>query len=44
MKNEVLSFYRMVWDFLTVYLPKQRGASPNTAKSYKEALNILLIM
>lgn len=42
MKNEVLSFYRMVRDFLTVYLPKQRGASPNTAKSYKEALNIFI--
>lgn len=42
MKNDALSFYRLVRDFLTVYLPKQRGASPNTAKSYKEALNLFI--
>lgn len=42
MKNDALSFYRLVRDFLTVYLPKQRGASPNTAKSYKDALNLFI--
>lgn len=42
MKNDAISFYRLVRDFLTVYLPKQRGASPNTAKSYKDALNLFI--
>lgn len=42
MKDESLSFYRIVRDSLTVYLPKQRGASPNTAKSYKDALNLFI--
>ena len=35
MKNDSLLFYRIVRDFLTIYLPKQRGASQNTAKSYQ---------
>ena len=36
MKNDSLLFYRIVRDFLTIYLPKQRGASQNTAKSYRD--------
>ena len=40
MKNESLVFFRMIRDFLTVYLPKQRVASPNTVKSYKNTLNL----
>ena len=42
MKNESLVFFRMIRDFLTVYLPKQRVASPNTVKSYKNTLNLFL--
>ncbi len=32
----------MVRDFLTVYLPKQKAASPNTIRSYKAAINMYL--
>ena len=42
MKDDALFFYRTVRDFLSIYLPKQRGASPNTVKSYREALNLLI--
>lgn len=42
MRDNVLFFYRTVRDFLSVYLPKQRGASPNTIKSYRETLNLLI--
>lgn len=42
MNNESLVFYRMIREFLTVYLPKQKAASPNTIKSYKNILNIFL--
>lgn len=30
-------FYRLIRDFLTVYLPLQKALSPNTIKSYKDA-------
>lgn len=39
MNDDALNFYKKVRDYLTVYLPKQRGASPNTVKAYREALN-----
>lgn len=42
MNNESLVFFRMIRDFLTVYLPKQKAASPNTVKSYKNTLNLFL--
>lgn len=42
MKNEALIFYRIVRDFLTIYLSNQRGASNNTIKSYKDTLNIFI--
>ena len=42
MKNDSLLFYRIVRDFLTIYLPKQRGASQNTAKSYRDTLNLFI--
>ena len=42
MEHNALFFYRTVRDFLSVYLPKQRGASPNTVKSYRETLNLLV--
>ncbi|MDO4556528.1 MAG: site-specific integrase [Lachnospiraceae bacterium] len=42
MKDNALFFYQTTRDFLTVYLIKQRGVSPNTVKSYREALNLLI--
>ena len=42
MNKESQLFYRLVRDFLTVYLPRQRSASPNTVKAYKDTLNIFL--
>lgn len=42
MKNESFLFYQTVRDFVAVYLPKHCGASNNTVKSYKEALNLLI--
>lgn len=42
MNKESQIFYRSVRDFLTVYLPSQKAASPNTIKSYKDTINIFL--
>lgn len=42
MMGNALYFYQKVRDFLNVYLPNQRGASPNTVKAYKEALNAFI--
>lgn len=42
MKDKVIFFYRMIRDFVSVYLPDQRGASINTIRSYKESLNLLI--
>lgn len=42
MTEEVRLFFEMIRDFLSIFLPKQRGASKNTVKSYREALNLLL--
>lgn len=42
MNKESQQFYRLIRDFLTVYLPRQRAASPNTIKAYKDTLNIFL--
>ena len=42
MNKDSLHFYQFVKDFLTVYLPMQKAASPNTIKSYKDTLNIFL--
>jgi len=39
MTNNALYFYRKIRDYLNIYLPNQRGASPNTIKAYREALN-----
>lgn len=33
-------FFKAIRDFLTVYIPKQRRLSPNTAKSYRSAINL----
>lgn len=40
-KSDVL-FFQLIRDFLTVYLPKQKSASPHTIKSYKNVLNLLI--
>lgn len=34
--------FRLIRDFLTVYLPKQKSCSEHTIKAYKEALSLLL--
>lgn len=41
-KEKDNKLFCLVRDFLTVYLPEQRCCSPNTVKSYRETLNILL--
>lgn len=42
MTEDSLFFFRMIRDFLSLYLPKQRGTSKSTIKSYRDALNLLL--
>jgi site-specific recombinase XerD len=42
MNEKNIRFFKLVRDFLTVYLPDQKTASPNTVKSYRESLNLLL--
>lgn len=37
-------FYKTVRDFLDIYLIKHRGYSLNTQKSYREAINLLLLL
>ncbi len=39
MNEDSRAFFRLVRDFLTIYLPKQKAASPNTIASYRAALN-----
>lgn len=42
MKIKDEAFFKTVRGFLTVYLPRQKCASPNTIKSYRETLNLFL--
>jgi len=42
MNEKSTRFFKLIRDFLTVYLPGQKAASPNTIKSYRESLNLLL--
>ena len=42
MNEKSIHFFKLIRDYLTVYLPDQKGASPNTVKSYREALRLLL--
>lgn len=42
MNEKSARFFKLVRDFLTVYLPGQKAVSPNTIKSYRESLNLLL--
>lgn len=37
------AFFKAIRDFLNVYLVKQKNYSPNTQRSYREALNLLLL-
>jgi site-specific recombinase XerD len=36
------NFFRYIRDFLTDYLPNRRGRSPNTVKSYRDTLKLLI--
>jgi site-specific recombinase XerD len=42
MNEKNTRFFKLIRDFLTVYLPNQRAVSLNTVKSYRESLNLLL--
>jgi site-specific recombinase XerD len=42
MERESVLLFRLIRDFLVVYLPAQRAVSPNTVKSYKSTLNLFL--
>lgn len=42
MNNKDRIFFITIRDFLTVYLPKQRCASANTIKSYRDMLNLYI--
>ena len=42
MKKESIIFFRLIRDYLDVFLANQKGASEHTVKSYKHTLNQLL--
>lgn len=42
MKTEYNEFFRLLREYLTVYLPKQKDASSHTLKSYRETLNLFV--
>ena len=42
MNKESILFFQMTRDFLTDYLPKQKGASENTVRAYKAGINQFL--
>ena len=42
MNEKSIRFFKLVRDFLMVYLGEQKAVSPNTVKSYRESLNLLL--
>jgi len=42
MNEKNIRFFKLLRDFLTVYLGDQKAVSPNTVKSYRESLNLLL--
>ncbi|MDO9581189.1 MAG: tyrosine-type recombinase/integrase [Bacteroidales bacterium] len=39
--KEARQFFQLIRDYLTMYLPNQKGCSPNTIKAYRDALNLL---
>jgi site-specific recombinase XerD len=42
MTEKNIHFFKLIRDFLTLYLPDQKAVSQNTVKSYRESLNLLL--
>jgi site-specific recombinase XerD len=38
--NQCDLFFSLSWDFLTEYLPKQAGHSPDTVESYRDSLSL----
>ena len=42
MNDKNIRFFKLLRDFLTVFLGDQKAVSPNTVKSYRESLNLLL--
>lgn len=42
MKNERNEFFRLLREYLTVYLPMQKNVSSHTLKSYRETLNLFI--
>jgi len=42
MNEKSIRFFNLVKDFLMVYLSDQKAVSPNTVKSYRESLRLLL--
>lgn len=42
MNKPDIRFFQLIRDFLTIYLPKQKSASPHTIKSYRNVLNLLI--
>jgi site-specific recombinase XerD len=42
MNEKSTRFFKLVRDFLMIYLPDQKAVSANTVKSYRESLNLLL--
>lgn len=36
------TFFRLIHDFLTIYLPSQRCSSPHTIRAYRTAINLFL--
>ncbi len=42
MRSKPMVFFKLIRDFLTIYLPQQKAASPNTIKSYKNTMNLFL--
>ena len=41
-KFGVGTLFGMIYDYLKIYLPKQRKLSPNTIRSYREALELMV--
>lgn len=42
MNNDSVTFFRMIRDFLGVFMTNQKGASDHTVRSYRQTLNQLL--
>lgn len=42
MNDDSILFYKLIRNFLTLYLPRQKAASSHTVKSYRETLNLFI--